>query len=119
MGLGLLLALAGCARPEQVLPPPNLLSKEEITSLLIQIHLLEARLESSRLPPDSARALFQSQQSELMWEHKVPETDSAFERSYRYYATHNKDLDEIYAVVIDSLQAQEKKMGGTPFPSHH
>ena len=118
-GLGLLLTLAGCGRPEQVLPPPNLLPKEEMTSLLVQFHLLETRLESSRLSPDSARALFLSQQREVLWRHQVPEADSSFERSYRYYSTHAKDLDEIYAAVIDSLMAQEKKMGGTPMPKHY
>ncbi len=119
MGLGLLLALVGCGRPEQVLPPPNLLSKQEMTSLLVQFHLLEARLESSRLSPDSARALFLSQQREVLWQHHVPAADSSFERSYRYYSTHAKDLDEIYAGVIDSLMVQEKKMGGTPLPMHY
>jgi hypothetical protein len=117
-GLGLLLALAGCGRPEQVLPPPNLLSKQEMTSLLVQVHLLESQLEASRLAPDSARALFLSQERLLLRRHQIPETDSAFERSYRYYSTHAKDLDEIYAGVIDTLMAKEKKMGGTPLPMH-
>ncbi|MDJ0365164.1 DUF4296 domain-containing protein [Hymenobacter sp. H14-R3] len=119
LGLGLLLALAGCGRPEQVLPPPNLLSKQEVTSLLIQFHLLESRLESSRLSPDSARALFLSQQLLVLQRHHVPTADSAFERSYRYYSTHAKDLDEIYVGVIDSLEAMNKKMGGQPTPVHN
>lgn len=118
-GLGLLLALAGCDRPEQVLPPPNLLSKQEVASLLIQFHLLESRLESSRLSPDSARALFLSQQKEVLWQHHLPVDDSAFEHSYRYYSTHAKDLDEIYVGVIDSLEAMHLKMGGTATPVHN
>ncbi len=118
LALGLLLA-ASCARPEQVPTPPNLLPKEKMTSLLVQLHLLEARIESSRLPPDSARALFLSQQRDLMWRNGVSQTDSLFERSYRYYAAHAKDLDEIYAVVIDSLALREKKIGATPTPRHN
>ena len=118
LGLGLPLALAACGRPELVVAPPNLVPKEEMASLLIRIHILESRLEASRLSPDSARALFESQRREILWQYKVPEADSAFERSYRYYATHAKDLDEIYAVVIDSLTAKEKQLGGTPMPMH-
>jgi hypothetical protein len=116
---GLLLAAAGCARPEQVLPPPNLLSKEEVTSLLIQFHLLESRIESSRIASDSARALFQSMHDNILRQHKLKPTDSTFERSYRYYAMNGKDLDGIYATVIDSLTARTKKMGATPLPVHH
>ena len=119
LGVGLLLAAASCARPEQVLPPPNLLSKEEVTSLLIQFHLLESRVESSRLAPDSARALFQVMHRDILWQHKLKEEDSTFEHSYRYYAMNGKDLDGIYAVVMDSLTAREKKMGTTPQPFHH
>jgi hypothetical protein len=118
LGAGLLLAAASCARPEQVLPPPNLLSKEELTGLLIEFHLLESRIESSRLAPDSARALFQLMHREVLGQHKLKESDSTFEHSYRYYAMNGKDLDGIYAAVIDSLTAREKKMGATPLPPH-
>jgi hypothetical protein len=118
LGAGLL-AAASCARPEQVLPPPHLLSKEELTSLLIEFHLLESRIESSRLAPDSARALFHLMHREVLAQHKLKEADSTFEHSYRYYAMNGKDLDGIYATVIDSLAAREKKMGVTPVPAHH
>jgi len=89
------LLLAGCARPEAVSPPPNLLPKELITSILIETHLLEARVETSHLSPDSARALFLSQERELLARHGITAADSTFQRSYRYYATHDKDLDGI------------------------
>ena len=117
--LALLLAAPGCERPEQVPKPPHLLPKDQMESLLVQIHLLESRIEGSRLPPDSARALFLSEQRELFWRNNVPPADSTFERSYRYYAVHAKDLDEIYAVVVDSLAARAKKLGGTGVPRHY
>jgi len=117
LGAGLLLA-TGCDRPELVAPPSNLLSKEELTSILIRFHVLEARVESSRLAPDSARALFQAQRPQILAHYKVTEADSAFERSYHYYSVHGKDLDEIYAAIIDSLAARTKKMGGNPIPLH-
>jgi hypothetical protein len=117
LGAGLLLATS-CDRPELVPPPPNLLSTEQLTSLLIRFHVLEARVESSRLAPDSARALFQTQRRLILKHYKLAEADSSFERSYRYYAIHGKDLDAIYAAIIDSLAAREKKMGGNPTPLH-
>lgn len=117
LALSLLLA-AGCTRPEEVLRPANLIPKEQMVSLLTRLHLLEARVEVSRMSPDSARALFLSQERELLWQHNVPADDSTFERSYRYYATHAKDLDEIYTVVIDSLQAEQRRLGGTPTPHY-
>ena len=81
------------------MPPENLLPKEKIARLLADLHLLEARLESSRLPPDSAQALFTQQKKLLLRQHQV--SDSVFQRSYRYYSIHGKDLDALYETVLD------------------
>jgi hypothetical protein len=112
--IGLLLALlTGCAMPEEVKPPPQLLSKDEMVTLLVQLHLLEARVESSRLSPDSARALFQQQKSEILRKSNVSEKDSVLQRSYRFYAVNHKDMDEIYKLVIDSLEHRATKLNST------
>ena len=114
---GLLLALlTSCSIPEEVEPPPKLLSKDEMVSLLVQLHLLEARVESSRLSPDSARALFQQQRSELLRKNNVSEKDSVLSHSYRYYAVNHKDMDEIYKVVIDSLEHRAARLMPAPTP---
>jgi hypothetical protein len=115
---GLLLALlTGCAMPEEVKPPPQLLSKGELVSLLVQLHLLEARVESSRLSPDSARALFQQQKSEILRKNNVSEKDSVLPRSYRFYAVNHKDMDEIYKVVVDSLERRATKLNNSDQPT--
>jgi hypothetical protein len=109
----LLLGLLGsCAIPEEVKPPAQLLPKEKMVSLLVQLHILEARVEASRLSPDSARALFQAQKKDLLWKNDVSEADSILQRSYRYYAVNNKDMDEIYKAVIDSLELREAQLDG-------
>ena len=118
LAVGALLA-GGCNRPEEAPKPPNLVPKDQMASLLIRLHLLESRIESSRLSPDSARSLFLAQQRDLLWQRHVSEQDSSFERSYRYYAVHGKDLDDIYTVVIDSLAAIEKQFGAPKQAFHH
>ena len=110
--LPLLLVLTGlltqCQRPEEALPPQPLLPKDQLVSVLVDIHLLEARVEASALPADSARALYLKQHKELLWRHNV--SDSVFVQSYRYYSIHEKDLDEIYGVVIDSLERRKQHL---------
>lgn len=118
LAAGLLLT-ASCARPEEAPKPANLVPKDQMVSILIRLHLLEARIEASRLAPDSARSLFLAQQRDLLWQRHISEQDSSFERSYRYYAVHGKDLDEIYTVVVDSLDKLTKRFGTTPTPFHH
>ncbi|WP_324677241.1 DUF4296 domain-containing protein [Hymenobacter sp. GOD-10R] len=105
----LTLAFAQCQRPEEPMRPQLLLPKDKMTSLLTNLHLAEARVEASRLAPDSARAMFNQLRRDLFWRYET--TDSAFYQSYRYYAVHDKDLDKIYGDVIDSLSMREMKLG--------
>ena len=104
----LLLVGPACERPEQPPQPAGLLPKEKMIPLLADLQVLEARVENSRLQPDSARALFLAQQKALFWQRDV--TDSAFHRSYRYYGIHGKDLEEIYQAVIDTLNQRAAKI---------
>ena len=107
-----LLALPACQRPEEPPRPADLLPKERMVLLLADLHLLEARVENSRLPPDSSRALYLTQQKDLLLKRAV--SDSAFQRSYRYYGIHGKDLDDIYGAVIDTLGRREAKLKAFP-----
>lgn len=80
--------------------------------LLADLQQLEVQVENSRLAPDSARALFLTQQKNLYWKWQV--TDSALQHSYRYYGEHGKDLPEIYQAVIDTLKERQKKFDPLP-----
>jgi hypothetical protein len=108
--LPLLLVLTGlltqCQRPEEAQPPQPLLPKDKMVSLLVAMHLTEARVEGANLPPDSARALYQRLHKDILWRRDI--SDSLFHQSYRYYSVHEKDLDEIYGIVIDSLTARQQ-----------
>jgi hypothetical protein len=114
----LLLLLSGlvgaCQKPEDVAPPRQLVPQPKMISLLADIHVLESRVDAAGLPTDSARALFRQQQRQLFTRYEV--TDSSFRQSYRYYAVHGKDLDDIYKTVIDTLNKREIRLGGHPEP---
>lgn len=105
--LALLLSAAGCQRPEEPTPPADLLPPEKVVRILADLHLLEARVENSRLSADSGRALYLAQHKDVLWRHEV--SDSAFQRSYRYYGIHGKDLEGIYTAVVDTLTQREKR----------
>lgn len=96
------------------MPPAGLLPQPQLVSLLADLQVLESRVEASRLSPDSARALFLSQKQEVLWRRQV--SDSTFQRSYRYYAVHGKDLEQVYQAVIDTLGEREKRLGGKGSP---
>ncbi|SNC60085.1 protein of unknown function [Hymenobacter gelipurpurascens] len=104
--------VGACQKPEDVVPPRQLVPQNKMVSLLADIHILESRVDAAALPTDSARALFRQQQQQLFKRYDV--TDSSFRQSYRYYAVHGKDLDDIYKTVVDTLSKREIRLGGHP-----
>jgi hypothetical protein len=103
-----LVLLPACQRPEEPRPPANLIPREKLIPLLSDLHVLEAQVENARLSPDSARALYQAQQKDVLWRHSV--SDSVLKNSVNYYLIHGKDLDEIYSAVIDTLARREANL---------
>jgi hypothetical protein len=104
-------ALPACQRPEEPLRPGDLVPRPQLVGALIDLHLLEARVENAGLKPDSARALFLSQQKNVFRTHRM--TDSSFQHSVRYYGVHGKDLDEMYVIVVDSLERRTRRLDPT------
>jgi hypothetical protein len=103
------LLLGQCGRPEEPTRPEQLLPRQQMVRLLADIHLLEARVEASRLNPDSSKVLYNEHVKKLYRGHNTNET--TFRESMQYYAVHGKDLEEIYAAVVDTLAMREVRMG--------
>jgi Domain of unknown function (DUF4296) len=112
LGLASTLLLTQCDRPDDAVPPAGLLPREQMVSLLIDLHLTEARVEASRLRPDSAQVLYRQEVKKLYWRHNTK--PDVFQASMRYYAVHGKDLEQIYAQVVDSLNVQQGKLQPAP-----
>jgi len=83
------------------------LSQAEMTRMIIQIHLLEAKIGKARIPRDSSIALYQYFEKELFKEQGI---DSAmYYVSFDYYSNHPEAFSEVYAAVGDSLMEMEAK----------
>ena len=92
-----------CERPDELTKPPaDLLSKEQMTSLLIDLHLAEAKMSYLDVrSADSIEILYRNYEYAIFEDHGV--TDSAYFRSYEYYLDHMEGLEAIYSAVVDSF----------------
>ena len=100
--LGILLCTA-CIKPET--PPEDLISKDTMAYLLMDIHIAEAKVSQRRTPHDSAFMYYQVYKQQLYEKYNIE--PQRFQNSFDYYIRNIHEMDKIYEVVIDSLGSLE------------
>ncbi len=86
----------------------EILSKEKMVSVLIDIQMAEAFISRERIEGDSALALYQALEEDIFETHAID--SSSFKKSFRYYSENIAELDEIYEWVLDSLNQKQVEL---------
>ena len=100
----LLLLSSGCVKESK--PPEGLLSKEEMISFLIDLHIHETKATISRMNKDSIRAFFPEVEQHLFEKHGID--DSVYLLSFQYYLREIQVMEEIYTAIVDSLSLRQR-----------
>ena len=85
--------------------PEDILSKDEMTNILIEMHLAEAKVGSLGLNTDSSALLYEAMEKRVLEEQNLSE--AAYLKSYNYYLENIKLMEDVYARVVDSLSLRE------------
>jgi hypothetical protein len=101
----LLIILASC-KEKQPDERKNVLSQEQLSSLLIKVYLAEAVAEGLPYARDSSIKYFVPFEQKLLKSKNIP--DSVLKKTYQYYIAHPKELEKVYDIVIDSLTLKEQ-----------
>lgn len=80
-----------------------------MAQILIEVHLLEAKINKRSTGRDSLQEVFDHYEA-MMFDSLGLDT-VAYNESIRYYIDHPTQMAEIYAVVVDSLQVRSKNLG--------
>ena len=92
-----------CSGEEDI--PNDVLSQEKMTHVMIEIHILEAKIGRLGITTDSAKIVYDHLEKEIF---AKSGTDSAsFFRSFEYYSTHPEPFSVVYNAVVDSLMELE------------
>jgi len=94
----------GCAKQR----PPDVLSQEEMVKALSEVYLTEEKVNRLNLSRDSGEKVYQYFNDKLF--EKLGVTDSTFKRSLGYYQGQPKEMEKIYAALIDSLNLREQRL---------
>ena len=100
-----LVILSACStKPE---PPQDLLPQEKMVEILIEVHLLEAKIKNLSIRPiDSAKVVYAHYEKLLFADFNI--TQDQYERSFNYYTENLPEFKDIYTTVVDSLMQREK-----------
>lgn len=103
--LTVLVIVCACSRSEA---PDDLIGQEKMASLMIEIHLLEAKVNNTTIEPaDSTQAVYEHLERKIF--DKLEISQEQYERSFNYYVDRPNEFEKIYAVVVDSLMEKEKR----------
>jgi hypothetical protein len=90
--------------------PKNLLTKNQMAEIIVDMHVAEAGLNASNLSLDSLKNMSAGYDSFIFDKYQIKEED--FEKSYDYYLCIPYELDSVYQNVIELLNAKESKSRG-------
>jgi hypothetical protein len=85
--------------------PNEVLSKQQMASMLIEMYIKESEINELGVRPDSANILYQLMLNKVLEKKNISE--DVYIKSYDYYIANLKRFDEVYAIVIDSLKLRE------------
>ena len=100
----LLVTLSSCKK--EVKTPEHLLDKTRMVDVLIDIHLLEAKLDALSIEKDSSTVLYQAYEQQIFEQHEI--SSGLYLESYQWHFNHLHSLNDIYAIVVDSLMLRQQ-----------
>lgn len=106
----LLFTAVSCDDPV-VEKPENLIKRDKMIDMMVDMHLAEAtyqarRYEDTLLTNSSSTDFYYS----VLQDYEVP--DSVFEKSYVFYASKPKDFEKMYQDVMNKLNEMEQQFTG-------
>lgn len=103
--LTVLVILVSCSGSDR---PEGLIEKEKMSQLIMEIHLLESKINHVPISPsDSVQAVYEHFEELLFQDFGV--TREQYEISFNYYVDHPNEFEKIYTTTVDSLLQKEKR----------
>lgn len=88
--------------------PAGILSEQEMVKVLMEIYQGEEKVTRASIPYDSVTQLSPLIRQRILARVNVP--DSVYKNSMDYYMARPKQLDRIYAILVDSLSLREQSL---------
>lgn len=88
--------------------PSDVLSQTQLSALLVDIYIAEARADNIPGSKDSTIRYFIPFEQKLLKNKGL--SDTVLRKTYAYYLGHPKELEQVYDAVIDTLSLREQRV---------
>lgn len=99
------LFVLSCSKVETL--PQDILSKEKMVDLMIDIRMAEGQVGTVTMGADSAEVIFRALENRIFAKHGLDST--SYVKSYNYYLMHPELFLEVSDIVLDSLKARNSQ----------
>jgi len=96
------------SRDEKLKVPDNIIQPQEMVSILVDFHLIEASLSLSQDKREDVNQTSNFRYRSVMEKHKI--TRAKFDESIRYYSGHMKEMHKIYQQVVVELSTTQSRI---------
>jgi hypothetical protein len=111
IGILLLFVLFSCTNQIGSKPAPNnLIEKDKFVNIIKELSLVESHVQLKYGHVSRFQETMMMSGKAIFKQYKV--TPKQFEASMDYYASHQTQMQEIYAAVLESLNQESGKLGG-------
>ena len=96
------------SRDEKLKVPDNIIQPDEMVSILVDFHLVEASLSLSQDKHEDVNQTTNFRYRSVMEKHKI--SRAKFDESIRYYSSHMKEMHKIYQQVVVELSTTQSRI---------
>jgi len=107
--ISFLFLLFSCSSKDEILNvPKKLIQPDEMVTILVDFHLVEASISQAQDRHDDVNQLTNFRYSSILEKHKI--TRAKFDESIDFYSGHMKTMHIIYEKVVEELNKTQSRI---------
>ncbi len=102
------LLLFACAEEKKEVIPSDIIPKQKMADIMLDVHLLEAAMSLNTFRTDMVSNGNPTPAFDVFGKNKI--TEEQYNESFEYYAQHPEQLNEIYQLVMENLSKMQAEV---------
>lgn len=99
------LIVLSCGKKTDI--PDDIIPEKRMAEILVDIHLLEAKIDHLDIPRDSSEMLYKAYEFDLLV-NKYSVDTLTYKRSFNFYTKNLEEFSVVYDMVLKSMEEKQK-----------